>query len=404
MRTKVGLAILMFGCIFHILDAYGVPGSRGVTVPITLDHNRMLVDAEIQTKDGNWLSVRLWVDSGNPDFLVSSACAARLGIDVSAEGNSVVIPPPGGVRIGSMALDFTGVKSKVVREPSWLFSTMHNDANLPATVLQKYDVVFDYPAMQLTLGEQGSLVPRGEAVPASVNRQTGIIQIDAVVGPDTFSVALDNGASYTVLSGDVLEGLMTSCPDSPRIVGAYGCANIWGWWPEEESWLVARLPEIQCGPVRFRDVGTVGLPPFFSQGASLGAWYSKKSARHVDGFLGPNCLKPFRTQFDYARNIVYFEKGAEWESHDMDLVGLTLRLHADGAYEVIGIAQRDGTPSVQGIAPGDILLQVGGVDVRGATMGTVVDKLRGKPGDVRKLLLERNGRSFEVTAGVQRLL
>jgi hypothetical protein len=47
------------------------------------------------------------------------------------------------------------VKSRVIFQPFWLFSTMHIDANLPATVLKKYNVVFDYPKQELTLAEPG---------------------------------------------------------------------------------------------------------------------------------------------------------------------------------------------------------------------------------------------------------
>jgi hypothetical protein len=403
---RIARVMMFAGLASALLVSASCNRNKGmsVTVPITLDHNRMLVDAEIQKKDGSWRKVRLWVDSGNPDFLVSGACAADLGVVVPADSGNIEIPPPTGVRIGEMTLSFEGVRAKVLNQPRWLFNTMHNDGNLPSTVLQKYDVVFDYPGMQLTIGEPGSIAPRGEPVSASVNRRTGIVQIDAIIGRDSLSFALDNGASYSFASDDVLERISKSVPDCPRSDGAFGCANIWGWWPEEQSWIVLRLPQILCGPVRFTDVGIVSLPGFFGKGISLGEWYSKKTARHVDGFLGPNSYKAFRVQIDYAKSKVYFERGAEVESHDMDLVGLTLRPGVDGSYEVIGIARKEGRAVVEGIAPGDRLLQVGDLPVTGATMGTVVDGLRGKPDEVRRLVLERNGQPFEVVARVVRLL
>jgi len=60
--------------------------------------------------------------------------------------------------------------------------------------------------------------------------------------------------------------------------------------------------------------------------------------------------------------------------------------------------------TVDGVASGDILLQVGDVPATGATMGTVVDALRGKPGDVRILKLERKGKPFTVEARVERVI
>jgi hypothetical protein len=303
-----------------------------------------------------------------------------------------------------MTLDFSSVKSSIHPDSFWLFRTMHNDANLPSTVLRRYQVVFDYPRRRLTLAEPGSLKPRGVRAPASVHPETGIVQIDAILGEDSLSFALDNGASYSFTSDDVLARLAARHPEWARSTGALGCANIWGWWPQEPEWPVLRVPAIQWGPVHLADVGLAGLPRFFPNGASLGDWYSLKTARRVDGFLGPNAFKAFRVEIDYADSSVYFEQGAEPEAHDMDIVGLTLRPEADGSYHVIGVARKDGRTTVEGVAPGDKLLKVGGLKVTGATMGTVVDALRGRPGETRALVLERAGRRFRVEAKVERFL
>jgi C-terminal processing protease CtpA/Prc len=101
---------------------------------------------------------------------------------------------------------------------------------------------------------------------------------------------------------------------------------------------------------------------------------------------------------------VYFERGTDAEPHDMDLVGLTLRPEADGSYRVIGIAEVDGVVPVDGVGHGDILLEVDGLEVTGATMGSVVDALRGQPGEMRTLVLDRDGERLTVQATVERLL
>jgi len=101
---------------------------------------------------------------------------------------------------------------------------------------------------------------------------------------------------------------------------------------------------------------------------------------------------------------VYFEKGAEFDLFDMDLVGLTLRPESDGSYSVLGVSSKNGKPAVEGVEPGDKLLQVGDLKTAGATMGPVVDALRGKPGDIRTLVLERSGTQFTVEAKVMRFL
>jgi hypothetical protein len=324
-----------------------------------------------------------------------------------------------------MPLDFQGVRSLVMFEPRWLFTVMHNDANFPSTVLKRYQVVFDYPGRRLTIAAPGSLTPRGVRAPAAVNAETGIVQIDAVIDGDSLSFALDNGASYSFVDNEVLERLHERHPDWPRMTTAIGCANMWGWWPPEEQTLsVMRLPEIQWGPVRLTDVGIVGVSKLSADGPTLGAFYSQKSARPVNGFLGPNAFKAFRVEIDYAGGAVYFERPAGTQgrmasseertagtnkatapdSHDMDIVGLALRPETDGSYSVIGIATKDGKPSVEGVEPGDKLLEVDGLKATGATMGTVIDALRGAPGETRALLLERNGKQFRVVARVERFL
>jgi len=402
-------------------------------VPMTLDHNRMVVTAEIQRQDGSWRPVRLWVDTGNPEFFLSEALARDLGLDLSAAGEGAAggaleVAAPTSVRLGGMALDFQGVTSRVMFEPRWLFDTMHNDANLPSTVLQRYHVIFDYPKAALTIAQPGSLTPRGARAPASVNRTTGIVQLDAVIAGEAFSFALDNGASYSFASAETITRLSDQHPDWPRCVGAVGCANIWGWWPREGAWPVLRVPELEWGGVRLTGVGLVGLPAFFPGGTTVGASYSRKTARPVEGFLGPNAFKAFRVEIDYADSAVYFapddgtaahartdagtgthaaaqaSSGTQDDTHDMDLVGLTLRLGTDGRYLVIGVAEKNGQPTVAGVMPGDVLLEVGGLNATGATMGSVVDALRGNPGDVRTLVLERDGMRIVVDARIERIL
>lgn len=176
------------------------------------------------------------MDTGNPDFFVSRGLARDSGVDLPEEGKNTEIPSPTGVRIGGMSIHFAGVKSTVLSEPAWLSGTMHNDASMPSTVLKNYEVVFDYTKRVLTIGRPGSLKPRGQRIPAGIHPKTGIVQIDAVIGGDSLSFALDNGASYSFVSGEILERLCKKHPDWPRNTGAVGCANIWGWWPDEPSW------------------------------------------------------------------------------------------------------------------------------------------------------------------------
>ena len=88
----------------------------------------------------------------------------------------------------------------------------------------------------------------------------------------------------------------------------------------------------------------------------------------------------------------------------MDIVPLTLRPLDDERYMVIGVAIGEGELLIEGIEPGDILIQVDNFKTKGETMGKVVDALRGKPGDLRKLVLERDGKQFTIETRVVRFL
>lgn len=429
-------------CTLGLVSPVRPEPARVATVPFTLDHNRLLVTAEIQRPDGSWRPARLWVDTGNPTFCLAPALARDLGVDLAGARPNPDVPPPAGVRLGGLPLDCGSAPAKVMLEPSWLFGATHADANLPSTVLRRYRVVFDYPRRQLSLialdalpgsgsvstpGAPGAPAPRGERAAASVHPETGIVQIDAVVDGDSLSFALDMGASYSFVSADVVERLAARHPDWPRLTGTAGCANMWGWWPPgEASMPLVRVPEIRWGPARLAGVGLVGVAEVAPGGPPLGAWYSRKTARPVVGFLGPNAFRDFRVEIDYAGGAVWFERGTESDEggggpggsggpavagagaepggHDLDLVGLALRLEADGRYTVVGVPSRDGRSVVAGVEPGDVLLSVDGFEAAGATMGAVVDALRGQPGEVRVLTLERAGARFRVEARVERLL
>ena len=109
---------------------------------------------------------------------------------------------------------------------------------------------------------------------------------------------------------------------------------------------------------------------------------------------------------DFCRSIGETTDIVEKEMYtflDRNGESLTLRPEADGSYRVIGVARRDGKPAVPGVEPGDTLLRVGDLEATGASMGTVVDALRGMPGEVRTLVLDRGGERIEVEAPVEQV-
>jgi C-terminal processing protease CtpA/Prc len=86
------------------------------------------------------------------------------------------------------------------------------------------------------------------------------------------------------------------------------------------------------------------------------------------------------------------------------MVGMSLRQLPDSTYQVVGLVQRNGKTSVEDIEPEDIIISIDGFNAKGETMGTVVDKLRGKPGDIRKIVILRNGEEVIVNTSVEHFL
>jgi len=385
--------------------------NHSVTVPMFLDHNRMLIDAEMQKSDGSWRKVRLWIDPGNPTFSLSEKLARDIGLDLSVaddpefKGARLAVPPPAGLRIGDFYLNTDSVNTIVMFQPFWFFTTMHNDANLPSSILRKYHIVFDYPKGEFTVALPNSTKPKGTESKASIHPETGIVQMDAFLDGDSLSFALDVGASYSFISEEKLLKFSARNPSWPNITGTLGCANMWGWWPaNEQQFPVVRIPQIQWGNEVFTDIGFAGVTKFSPDGPTLGEWYSRKTAKPVDGFIGPNALKGYRVEIDYANSLVYFEKGKENDPTEMDIVGLSVRQLPDSTYQVVGLVQKNGKPCVDNIEPEDIIVSIDGFQTKGATMGTVVDKLRGKPGDLREIVIDRKGKEVVVKAKVEHFL
>jgi C-terminal processing protease CtpA/Prc len=88
----------------------------------------------------------------------------------------------------------------------------------------------------------------------------------------------------------------------------------------------------------------------------------------------------------------------------MDMVGLTLLPQTNGTYMITGILDQNDYRVIQEIQVGDTLLQIDALNVKGLPLADVVDALRGTPGQIHKLLLERNGNLLNISVPVSRLL
>jgi len=387
------------------------PAPKSITVPITLDHNRVVIDVYLPLPDGTTKRIRGWVDSGNPDLEMSRHAATLMALNVTCDDKVCSAPPPAEITIGDpqkggMKFSLANFKEakiplKPVSASAVMVPGMSAEINIPSSLLRHYDVLVDFPDRELTIAQPGTLKFKGVTTKVLVNAENGLVQVPSQIENKKYNLALDVGASISFLSEEIFDKLASAHPDWPHMTGAVGPANMWG-LDEEPTWKLMRVDRVQYGPLYLT---SVPMTDFVKEGMT---WFEKRAGVSTIGLLGSNALLNYRVGLDYAHSTVYFDLGSTFKAPDFDVVGLTLRPEDDTRFTVIGIADFDGKPSVpdppDGVQPGDHLVAIDGIPVPDSTMGQVWSLLEGTPGQERKLTIERNGNKFTVTAKVQHFL
>jgi PDZ domain-containing protein len=389
----------------HGLSAPGPETSSSGTVPFIFDDNRMFAELVFVRPDGTPQKAFVFVDLGTPVPVLNEKLRKELQIDE----NKPLIFRIGEmeVRVESSAVDsdtgspMTGPNGK---------RTVPVEAVLPGSVMKNYQVIFDYAKRTLTMAQPDTLKPEGDGVSCHVNEKTGLISVAGALAGQTHAFAVDSGSAYSWVREDIAQQWVKAHPDWKRGTGAVGEANMQTRAGGAEARAtILRMPEIGLGSLRLEQIGALGIapeappfPPAPGESRVQGNffdWYSKKAPEPVVGWLGGNVLKGFRVTIDFPRHMTYWERESDLDPHDLDQVGVTLeRRDTEKGYFIAGIAEKDGKPTVEGIRVGDKLVQVDNVRLEDATRGAVFSALHGKPGTVRVLILERNGKQVTVSA------
>jgi hypothetical protein len=376
--------------------------AKSATVPITLDHDRIVIDVDVPLADGSTQSVRAWVDNGDPELNMSQRLAMLMGLMITCEGQNCSAKPPREITIGSMKISFATVKavnipSRTHSAAAIVFPGMRAEINIPSAVLRNYDVLIDFPDRKLTIAEPGGLKFNGVKTKAVVNAENGLIQIQSEIENKKYNLALDMGSSISFLRQDVFEKLAGAHPAWPHMTGAVGPANIWG-SQDEPTWKLMRVARVQYGPLFLTNVAAVEFPKDRMD------FFEKRAGIPTAGLLGSNALVNYRVGLDYAHAAVYFDIGRLFNFPDFDVVGLILRPDDDGRFTVLGVADYDGKPFVPEVEAGDRLVAVDGIPTSGSTLGQVWSMLGGEAGKQRTLTVERAGKQFNIAATVQHFL
>jgi hypothetical protein len=406
MRFWLASSVVFLLAAFAVGQEKPASTPQSVTVPATIDHNRVIIEADLRLADGTSQRVHVWVDNGDPELNLSRRLAMLLGLAVSCDDHGCSSSPPAGISVGGLDISFAGVKQttiplKPVSTASVLASGMNAEINLPSSVLRHYDVLVDFPGHKFSIGPQGTIHFRGESARVQVNSENGLIQVPSQIENKKYNLALDLGSSISFLSDELFDKLAAAHSDWPHMMGAVGAANTWG-MDDEPKWKVMRVDHVHYGPLFLTNLAVVDFPKERME------YFAKRAGVPTAGLLGAQALLNYRVGLDYAHSTVYFDIGRMFSFPDFDVIGLILRPEDDGRFSILGVADFNGKPSVpqgpDGAQPGDHLVAVDGIPVRGSTMGQVWSMLGGMPGQERKLTIDRGSKEFTVTAAVQHFL
>jgi len=388
---RLALAVCaLFAGASSLAQAFPSAGTTG----FVLDGNRIYARLAFVRPDGSVHQALASVDMGSASMGIARSLLEELHLD---ESKRLLF------RVGELSVEVpAGEVISRSGEPYSIGSDLKVEALLPAGVLQNFQVVIDYGSRTLTLARSPSHKPEGVSVPLHINRQTGLVAVDATIAGKPCAVTIDNGSAYTWFRQSTAKDWLRSHPEWERGLGAVGASNMrMAGDGGEASGTLLRIPEISLGPVRLRDVGVLAPGPGgeFPGGLDLFDWYSSKNALPVIGWVGGNVLKQFRLTIDYPNQRIYWLRETDPDSHDLDQVGLTLRAEG-GEYVVATVATKNGKPTVENVSPGDKLIRVGELETKHATWGGIYEALHGKPGEIRVLLIERNGDRITVRVRV----
>jgi hypothetical protein len=383
------------------------PGS--VTVPATIDHNRVFIDVDIPTSNGTTERVRAWIDTANPDLFVSARVAQAVSPTSACEGQFCTITAPPKVFAGDFEISFDGVKtagfpigSAAGSGRTTVIPGVKAEINLPSTVLRHYDVLIDFPDRKVTIGTPGSIHFNGVSAKVQIDPETGVITVPGKIDNKKYALELDLGSPMSSLSSVLFDALAAAHPDWPHMTGTVGPAS--NFLLNQTKTSVMRLDRLQFGPLFLTNVAVQPLPPE-SDRMAVPARLEKMAGA---GSLGSEALQNYRVGIDYAHSTIYFDLGRTYTFPDFDVIGVVLSAGWDGVFTILGVADIDGNPSVvtgpDGVQPGDHLIAVDAIPVLGSTMGQVWSMLGGTPGQERRLTIERAGKQITISATVQHFL
>ncbi|HEY6770010.1 MAG TPA: hypothetical protein VI386_35165 [Candidatus Sulfotelmatobacter sp.] len=205
MHFSAALAVAFLAPVFAQNAVPPATEPTSVTVPMTIDDSRIVIDVSLPLPGGSTSTVRGWVDNGDPDLSLSQRAAKLMGLTVTCDAKTCSAKPPSEIFIGSLRISQRAIPQvKIPLKPenaaSVMAAGMSAEINLPSSVLRKYDVLVNFPGREFSIGIPGSLRFQGSKSQILVNPENGLIQIPSKLENKKCNLGLDLGSSISFLS------------------------------------------------------------------------------------------------------------------------------------------------------------------------------------------------------------
>jgi len=372
-------------------DASGLASAPSADVTMDTDFGLVLLDVSVNDAEPRTFIL----DTGFEFSVIDAGVAAELGLRVS---DPDTIPQPGGpvevglvegVRLGLPGDDFAPRTLRALPiSPGWSVIGRRFAGILGHDVLAERVWVIDYEGRRLRTYPTSfepevagvevpvDVVAAEPFVPAEIE-QAGGRRIRGRFKLDTGSTDVAGLNRNYLRDSTVLEPDQATRPVPGFAVGG------------ETSGILFRVAAFRIGPYSLSR-------PVIGATMSSGGFEDRSDA----GTIGGELLRRFTLTLDYPRDRILLEPNGLFDAPVREDLSGIFMLRAEGAgldTVVVSVVAADSPAEEAGIREGDALLAVEGVPASRLGLAGIFERLRTGPGETRTLLLERDGKTREVS-------
>lgn len=401
---RVGVSVGLLATVVLIAacssgsDTSGLASTPRADVTIDTDFGLVLLDVSVN--DGKPHTFIL--DTGFEFSVIDAGVAAELGLTVS---DPDTIPQPGGpvevglvegVRLGLPGDDFAPRTLRALPiSPAWSVIGRKFAGILGHDVLAERVWVIDYEGRRLRTYPASfepevagaelpvEVIAAEPFVPAEIEQEGGR-RIPGRFKLDTGSTDVAGLNRNFLRDSMVLEPEQATLPLPGFAVGG------------ETSGILFRVAALRIGPYALSR-------PVIGATLSSGGFEDRADA----GTLGGELLRRFTLTLDYPRDRILLEPNGLFDAPVReDLSGIFMfRAEGAGLDTIVVSVVAPGSPAEEAdIREGDVLLALDGVPASRLGIAGIFERLRSGPGEMRTLLLERDGTTFEVSMPLRPML